>query len=110
MHIIATLLAGMASLTEAADYIKTCKELHLTTYEAPLRLSALCYDNLRWLMCTELDLNMCYVNHNHILRPLLNGGFEASCHDCKLTGTVMGCDCGGGWTEVDTTLKKGFKE
>ncbi|KAI0020340.1 Cyanovirin-N [Xylariomycetidae sp. FL0641] len=64
------------------------------------------------LVCTTLDLSLCYMNKNGHLVPVINGGFERSCRDCHLTGTnhtIFACDCrkfgkNAPWqyTEVDT--------
>ncbi|KAI1165182.1 Cyanovirin-N [Nemania serpens] len=59
-------------------------------------LSTLCPSSTGRQICTMLDLSYCFMNsHGHLISTI-NGHFEKSCKDCKLTGdngTVLSCGC-----------------
>ncbi|RKU49004.1 hypothetical protein DL546_009664 [Coniochaeta pulveracea] len=42
---------------------------------------------------SALDLTQCVTNRFGILAPSSPGGFDMSCRDCTLSGTVLSCQC-----------------
>ncbi|KAJ2987284.1 hypothetical protein NUW58_g4591 [Xylaria curta] len=59
-------------------------------------LSTLCPSSTGRQICTILDLSYCLMNsHGHLIATI-NGHFERSCKDCRLTGanaTILSCGC-----------------
>ncbi|KAK7911994.1 hypothetical protein PG985_014475 [Apiospora marii] len=41
----------------------------------------------------EQDLNHCYANQDGRLEARENGNFGASCSNCRMSGTVLQCNC-----------------
>ncbi|KAI0407421.1 Cyanovirin-N [Xylaria palmicola] len=59
-------------------------------------LSTLCPDSTNRQICTMLDLSYCLINTHGHLTATINGHFERSCKNCRLTGrngTILFCGC-----------------
>ncbi|KAJ8107330.1 hypothetical protein ONZ43_g6767 [Nemania bipapillata] len=73
-------------------------------------LSTLCPSSTGRQICTMLDLSYCIMNSHGHLVATINGHFERSCENCRLTGTnatVLSCSCrmfGKGAPYQDTSI------
>ncbi len=83
--------AGSAGVTSdgSGNFAASCNSLSLSGSA----LSARCYNIAGQLESTSLDLNTCITNNDGIAAFQANGGYNASCQSCALSGSVMSCKC-----------------
>ncbi|TGJ76148.1 hypothetical protein E0Z10_g10919 [Xylaria hypoxylon] len=79
-------------------------------------LSTLCPSSTGRQICTMLDLGYCFMNSLGHLTATINGHFERSCQNCRLTGanaTILSCSCqmfgkDAPWQDTEVDLVGGF--
>ncbi|ORY54970.1 uncharacterized protein BCR38DRAFT_415121 [Pseudomassariella vexata] len=98
----ATLLALFATVLADGGYASPgedqCKVIELwwgRDNNEAIQVIADCpvYQGEKSYYCSKLPLDKCFGNIQGQLKPIRNGGFSSSCHDCKLESTKLSCYC-----------------